>query len=193
MLPLSMPVEYPSMHQRMALSFSYPSPPLSTSFRLSLLVVQMVKQGSSVQWISTESRFDLRAYVTTNQIGWLRHLLLPFSPPTTTFSYSFYFYSHLENNTTHPNISHNNNLSRFFKTGKQETTTTMAARFLDMALDDVAKSRAANNRSPASRRGARGAGLGGAGAGSGRDSPNRSNRASPYSVRSPSKKRIQKL
>ncbi|KAF9152725.1 hypothetical protein BG015_004819 [Linnemannia schmuckeri] len=42
----------------------------------------------------------------------------------------------------------------------------MAARFLDMALDDVAKSRAANNRSPASRRGgARGAGgLGGAGA-----------------------------
>ncbi|KAG0292082.1 hypothetical protein BGZ96_004569 [Linnemannia gamsii] len=57
----------------------------------------------------------------------------------------------------------------------------MAARFLDMALDDVAKSRAANNRSPASRRGARGAGLGGAGAGSGRDSPSRSNRASPYS------------
>ncbi|KAF9091860.1 hypothetical protein BGX29_002726 [Mortierella sp. GBA35] len=47
----------------------------------------------------------------------------------------------------------------------------MAARFLDMALDDVAKSRAANNRSPASRRGGRGAG-----AGSGRDSP----RASPY-------------
>lgn len=60
----------------------------------------------------------------------------------------------------------------------------MAARFLDMALDDVAKSRAANNRSPASRRGGlRGAGgAGGAGAGSGRDSPNRSNRSSPYSV-----------
>ncbi|KAG0313464.1 hypothetical protein BGZ97_010169 [Linnemannia gamsii] len=57
----------------------------------------------------------------------------------------------------------------------------MAARFLDMALDDVAKSRAANNRSPVSRRGARGAGVGGAGAGSGRDSPSRSNRASPYS------------
>ncbi|KAG0081993.1 hypothetical protein BGZ90_001502 [Linnemannia elongata] len=59
----------------------------------------------------------------------------------------------------------------------------MAARFLDMALDDVAKSRAANNRSPASRRGGlRGAGgAGGAGAGSGRDSPNRSNRSSPYS------------
>ncbi|KAF9328459.1 hypothetical protein BGZ91_000999 [Linnemannia elongata] len=52
-----------------------------------------------------------------------------------------------------------------------------------MALDDVAKSRAANNRSPASRRGGlRGAGgAGGAGAGSGRDSPNRSNRSSPYS------------
>ncbi|KAF8940629.1 hypothetical protein BGZ47_007686, partial [Haplosporangium gracile] len=59
----------------------------------------------------------------------------------------------------------------------------MAARFLDMALDDVAKSRAANNMSPASRRGgARGAGgLGGAGAVSGRDSPNRFNRSSPYS------------
>ncbi|KAF9911972.1 hypothetical protein EC991_001419 [Linnemannia zychae] len=58
----------------------------------------------------------------------------------------------------------------------------MAARFLDMALDDVAKSRSANNRSPASRRGGavRGAG-GGSGAGSGRDSPNRSNRSSPYS------------
>ncbi|KAK3832745.1 MAG: hypothetical protein JOS17DRAFT_827526 [Linnemannia elongata] len=59
----------------------------------------------------------------------------------------------------------------------------MAARFLDMALDDVAKSRASNNRSPAGRRGGlRGAGgPGGAGAGSGRDSPNRSNRSSPYS------------
>ncbi|KAF9549453.1 hypothetical protein EC957_003842 [Mortierella hygrophila] len=58
----------------------------------------------------------------------------------------------------------------------------MAARFLDMALDDVAKSRAGNNRSPASRRGGlRGAGgQGGAGTGSGRDSPNRSNRSSPY-------------
>ncbi|KAF9346394.1 hypothetical protein BGX26_002111 [Mortierella sp. AD094] len=52
----------------------------------------------------------------------------------------------------------------------------MAARFLDMALDDVAKSRAANNRSPNPRRG------GGRGAGpSGRDSPSRSNRSSPYS------------
>ncbi|KAG0259103.1 hypothetical protein BG011_002840 [Mortierella polycephala] len=49
----------------------------------------------------------------------------------------------------------------------------MAARFLDMALDDVVKSRTSNNRSPASRRGMRGAG--------GRDSPNRSNRSSPYS------------
>ncbi|KAF9128344.1 hypothetical protein BGW39_005153 [Mortierella sp. 14UC] len=55
----------------------------------------------------------------------------------------------------------------------------MAARFLDMALDDVAKSRAANNRSPASRRGGAVRGVGG-GAGSGRDSPNRSNRSSPY-------------
>ncbi|KAF9935046.1 hypothetical protein FBU30_008539 [Linnemannia zychae] len=51
----------------------------------------------------------------------------------------------------------------------------MAARFLDMALDDVAKSRAVNNRSPANRR------LRGNGNGSGRDSPNRSNRSSPYS------------
>ncbi|KAF9193060.1 hypothetical protein BGZ50_007908 [Haplosporangium sp. Z 11] len=48
----------------------------------------------------------------------------------------------------------------------------MAARFLDMALDDVVKSRTSNNRSPAGRRGMRGAG--------GRDSPNRSNRSSPY-------------
>ncbi|KAG0051121.1 hypothetical protein BGZ83_004066 [Gryganskiella cystojenkinii] len=49
----------------------------------------------------------------------------------------------------------------------------MAARFLDMALDDVAKSRASNNKSPAGgRRGGRGGG---------RDSPNnRSNRSSPY-------------
>ncbi|KAF9994223.1 hypothetical protein BGZ79_001023 [Entomortierella chlamydospora] len=52
----------------------------------------------------------------------------------------------------------------------------MAARFLDMALDDVAKSRAANDRSPNPRRG------GGRGAGpTGRDSPSRSNRSSPYS------------
>lgn len=52
----------------------------------------------------------------------------------------------------------------------------MAARFLDMALDDVAKSRASNNRSPAGRRGGRGGG--------GRDSPiNRSNRSSPYQVK----------
>ncbi|KAF9983465.1 hypothetical protein BGZ75_005058 [Mortierella antarctica] len=50
----------------------------------------------------------------------------------------------------------------------------MAARFLDMALDDVAKSRATNNRSPNPRRGGavRGAG--------GRDSPNNRNRSSPY-------------
>ncbi|GJJ77752.1 THO complex subunit 4 [Entomortierella parvispora] len=52
----------------------------------------------------------------------------------------------------------------------------MAARFLDMALDDVAKSRASNNRSPAGGRGGRG------GRGGGRDSPsNRPNRNSPYS------------
>jgi THO complex subunit 4 len=51
----------------------------------------------------------------------------------------------------------------------------MAARFLDMALDDVAKSRS-SNRSPAGRRGGRGGG--------GRDSPNnRSNRNSPYQVK----------
>ncbi|KAF9202965.1 hypothetical protein BGZ49_006925 [Haplosporangium sp. Z 27] len=56
----------------------------------------------------------------------------------------------------------------------------MAARFLDMALDDVAKSRATNNRSPNPRRG------GGRGSGpSGRDSPNRSNRSSPYSRNNP--------
>ena len=60
----------------------------------------------------------------------------------------------------------------------QPTQQTMAARFLDMALDDVAKSRASNNRSPAGGRGGRG------GRGSGRDSPNsRPNRSSPYSVR----------
>ncbi|KAF9981580.1 hypothetical protein BGZ65_003792 [Modicella reniformis] len=52
----------------------------------------------------------------------------------------------------------------------------MAARFLDMALDDVAKSRAAENRSPNPRRG------GGRGGGpTGRDSPSRSNRSLPYS------------
>ncbi|KAI1298502.1 hypothetical protein EDD11_006783 [Mortierella claussenii] len=56
----------------------------------------------------------------------------------------------------------------------------MAARFLDMALDDVAKSRATNNRSPNPRRG------GGRGAGAtGRDSPNRSNRSSPYGRNAP--------
>ncbi|KAF9357483.1 hypothetical protein BGX34_009350 [Mortierella sp. NVP85] len=53
----------------------------------------------------------------------------------------------------------------------------MAARFLDMALDDVAKSRAAENRSPGPRRG----GARGAGGPTGRDSPSRSNRSSPYS------------
>ncbi|KAG0291390.1 hypothetical protein BGZ98_003024 [Dissophora globulifera] len=54
----------------------------------------------------------------------------------------------------------------------------MAARFLDMALDDVAKSRASNNRSPNPRGGGGGARRG-AGP-TGRDSPNRSNRSSPY-------------
>ncbi|KAG0212335.1 hypothetical protein BGX28_006479 [Mortierella sp. GBA30] len=54
----------------------------------------------------------------------------------------------------------------------------MAARFLDMALDDVAKSRASNNKSPNPRRGGRGAGVG-------RDTPNRSNRSSPYSRNAP--------
>lgn len=101
----------------------------------------------------------------------------------------FYFFSlpsNTSNNTTHPKSPSTTVFPALFKTGIQETTTTtMAARFLDMALDDVAKSRAANNRSPVSRRGARGAGVGGAGAGSGRDSPSRSNRASPYSVSSP--------
>ncbi|KAF9959582.1 hypothetical protein BGZ72_009312 [Mortierella alpina] len=55
----------------------------------------------------------------------------------------------------------------------------MAARFLDMALDDVAKSRATNNRSPNPRRGGavRGAG--------GRDSPNNRNRSSPYTRNAP--------
>ncbi|KAF9276778.1 hypothetical protein BGZ68_009763 [Mortierella alpina] len=55
----------------------------------------------------------------------------------------------------------------------------MAARFLDMALDDVAKSRATNNRSPNPRRGGavRGAG--------GRDSPNNRNRSSPYNRNAP--------
>jgi len=58
----------------------------------------------------------------------------------------------------------------------------MAARFLDMALDDVAKSRAAENRSPGPRRG----GARGAGGPTGRDSPSRSNRSSPYNVNRPS-------
>ncbi|KAF9580934.1 hypothetical protein BGW38_002223 [Lunasporangiospora selenospora] len=49
----------------------------------------------------------------------------------------------------------------------------MAARFLDMALDDVVKSRNNNNRSPALRRPG--------GRGGGRDTPTRSNRSSPYS------------
>ncbi|KAF9115787.1 hypothetical protein BGX27_006398 [Mortierella sp. AM989] len=53
----------------------------------------------------------------------------------------------------------------------------MAARFLDMALDDVAKSRATNNRSPNPRRGG---GRGGGAGPSGRDSPSRPNRSSPY-------------
>ncbi|KAG0276285.1 hypothetical protein BGZ95_007735 [Linnemannia exigua] len=57
----------------------------------------------------------------------------------------------------------------------------MAARFLDLALDDVTKSRAVNNRSPASRRGGAVRGVGGNPAGPGRDSPSRSNRSSPYS------------
>ncbi|KAK3843238.1 MAG: hypothetical protein J3R72DRAFT_489768 [Linnemannia gamsii] len=56
----------------------------------------------------------------------------------------------------------------------------MAARFLDLALDDVTKSRAVNNRSPASRRGGAVRGVGGGAAGSGRDSPNRPTRSSPY-------------
>ncbi|KAF8940461.1 hypothetical protein EDD21DRAFT_367735 [Dissophora ornata] len=57
----------------------------------------------------------------------------------------------------------------------------MAARFLDMALDDVAKSRAVNNRSPNPRGGGvrRGAGP------TGRDSPSRPNRSSPYSRNTP--------
>ncbi|KAF9572068.1 hypothetical protein EC968_010399 [Mortierella alpina] len=55
----------------------------------------------------------------------------------------------------------------------------MAARFLDMALDDVAKSRATNNRSPNPRRG--GAVRGAAG----RDSPNNRNRSSPYNRNAP--------
>ncbi|KAF9917540.1 hypothetical protein BX616_000699, partial [Lobosporangium transversale] len=50
----------------------------------------------------------------------------------------------------------------------------MAARFLDMALDDIAKSRSSNNGSPNPRRGGRSGGP------TGRDSPSRSNRASPY-------------
>lgn len=54
----------------------------------------------------------------------------------------------------------------------------MAARFLDMALDDVAKSRSKDTRGPGNRRG--GATRGG---NSGRDSPARNNRSSPYSVR----------
>ncbi|KAF9435881.1 hypothetical protein BGZ76_005322 [Entomortierella beljakovae] len=53
----------------------------------------------------------------------------------------------------------------------------MTTRFLDMALDEVAKSRATNNRSPNPRRGG---GPNRGGNSSGRDSPNRSNRSSPY-------------
>ncbi|KAF9378834.1 hypothetical protein CPB97_009306 [Podila verticillata] len=56
----------------------------------------------------------------------------------------------------------------------------MAARFLDMALDDVAKSRSKDTRGPGNRRG--GATRGG---NSGRDSPARNNRSSPYSRNSP--------
>lgn len=57
-------------------------------------------------------------------------------------------------------------------------THIMAARFLDMALDDVAKSRSTDTRGPGNRRG--GATRGG---NTGRDSPARNNRSSPYSVR----------
>ncbi|KAF9380180.1 hypothetical protein CPC16_010431 [Podila verticillata] len=56
----------------------------------------------------------------------------------------------------------------------------MAARFLDMALDDVAKSRSKDTRGPGNRRG--GATRGG---NSGRDSPARNNRSSPYNRNSP--------
>ncbi|KAF9302067.1 hypothetical protein BGZ74_005898 [Mortierella antarctica] len=59
----------------------------------------------------------------------------------------------------------------------------MAARFLDMALDDVAKSRSTDTRGPGNRRG--GATRGG---NTGRDSPARNNRSSPYSRNSPDDK-----
>ncbi|KAG0339812.1 hypothetical protein BG000_001279 [Podila horticola] len=59
----------------------------------------------------------------------------------------------------------------------------MAARFLDMALDDVAKSRSKDTRGPGNRRG--GATRGG---NNGRDSPARNNRSSPYSRNSPDDK-----
>lgn len=108
----------------------------------------------------------------------------PFPPKACRFLISPLFFLLSFNNTHSPYIHPLNTHSHSLRKYKSNKQTTMAARFLDMALDDVAKSRASNNRSPAGRRGGlRGAGgPGGAGAGSGRDSPNRSNRSSPYSV-----------
>jgi hypothetical protein len=84
-------------------------------------------------------------------------------PNELVFAFFLHFIHTLTTSSRNINTLHRNN--------------KMAARFLDMALDDVAKSRAAENRSPHRRGGGRGAGP------TGRDSPSRSNRSSPYSVR----------